>query len=374
MNITGLELRNFRNHAHTVLEFDIGINALIGDNGQGKTSVLEAISFLCLTRSFSAVNDETVVQIGKDSFEVKGTLTTESGIEHCVTVEYTINPPHKQITINRTQPETFASVIGMFPVVVLSPQNRSVTFGPPAERRRFMDMLLSQMSGVYFSDLLEYRRTLRHRNKILSDAKAGGGDVTGYLAPWTSTLVKYGSRIIQRRRQFVGEFRQYVSHSYNDLVQEKETPGIEYHGTIPDAVAAEDISSMMTVALEKRRDEELRRGMTLVGPHRDDLVLTLNGFSLHQYASQGQHKTFLTALKLAEFSYLRERREQVPVVLLDDMFSELDEHRSRRVLDLVSGLGQTFVTATDESVLHGAVNWNRNNRRFYVEQGTCRTL
>jgi len=374
MNVTRLLIKNFRNHAHTALEFDTGINALVGDNGQGKTSILEAISFLSLTKSFSTTNDETVVQLGKERFEIQGTITTDGGIENCVCVTYTITPPGKQITINQTPPETLASVIGMFPIVVLSPENRSVTFGPPADRRKFMDLILSQMSSVYFSDLLEYRRVVRQRNKILSDARTREADWPEIIAPWSVNLVKYGSRIIHRRRQFVDEFRQYVRHSYSDLVGDNEAPSIEYSGTVPDANTIETISALMTSQVQERRGEEFRRGVTLVGPHRDELVLKINGVSVQKYASQGQHKTLLAALKLAEFFYMRERRNQVPIVLLDDVFSELDEHRSRRILDLVSGLGQTFVTATDESVFHNTVGWNKNNRRFHVEQGTCSAL
>jgi DNA replication and repair protein RecF len=349
-----------------------GFNVLLGNNGQGKTNILEAISYLSLTKSFYAANDATALQLGQEFFEIEGTLVTDDGHKSDVRVVYSKATGEKQFTINRSKPETLASVIGMFPIVILSPENNAITFGAPVERRKFVDLLLSQISRVYFEDLLEYRRALKQRNRILLDLRFQRTEQADILEPWTIGLVNYGSRIIYRRQQFLSEFQTYVSRAYHDLVQNHEEPHLNYVSLpdVPDDCKL--IEEQMQNAFEQRRGEELHRGITLVGPHRDEVKFSIDGISAQKYASQGQHKTLLVALKVAEFFYLKERRNEIPILLLDDVFSELDEHRSQHILDLVGGLGQTFVTSTSDAVFHGRIEWGNQHRKFWVENGTCR--
>ncbi|MBI4536169.1 MAG: DNA replication/repair protein RecF [Ignavibacteriae bacterium] len=374
MNVAHLRIKDFRNHSDTSVEFGPGINALFGANGQGKTNIVEAISYLSLTKSFYAANDATVLQIGKEIFEVEGTLITDAGIENSIRAAYIGSSGEKRFTVNRSKPETLASVIGRFPIVVLSPENSAITLGGPAERRRFLDLLLSQISRPYFEDLLEYRRALKQRNKLLLDAKLGRSYSSSLIDPWSINLVRYGSRIIHRRQQLVEEFQPYVIRAYRELVRDREKPSLDYVSLpgIDTLSDPETIASLMSEEITLRHADELRRGTTLAGPHRDDLSLCINGVSVQRYASQGQHKTFLVALKTAEFFYIREQRRETPIFLLDDVFSELDPHRSRNVVGLIADLGQAILTTADESVFQGAVQWNAYHRRFYVENGTCR--
>jgi DNA replication and repair protein RecF len=374
MRIAEVRLRNFRNHADTLLEFGGGINVLSGKNGQGKTNILEAISYLSLTKSFYASSDETAVRFGTDSFDVEGVIIAGSGLRYTVQVSYGLRGGEKAFAINSTRPESLASVIGTFPVVILSPENNAITFGGPAARRRFVDLTLSQISRVYLEDILEYRRILRQRNRLLSDARVGGSASASALEPWTVSLVHYGSRIVKRRQEFVGEFKGYIDRGYKTLVSMGEEPALEYVSFVPlpEGASPEEIGELMFNEVKARAAEEMRRGVTLVGPHRDEVRLSINGAALQQYASQGQHKTFLVALKTAEFFYLRERRGEAPIFLLDDLFSELDEGRSRRILDLVSDLGQTIITTTGERVLEDTAGWNDHVRRFIIENGTSR--
>lgn len=368
-------MQNFRNHTSTAIEFGGGINALLGNNGQGKTNVLEALSYLSLTKSFYATNDLTVLQLGKNVLEVKGTVLTDNNIENNIRAAYS-RSGEKQFTVNGASPETLASVIGRFPIVVLSPENNSITFDGPMERRKFIDLLLSQISRAYLEDILEYRRVLKQRNKLLADAKIEQHFSPELVEPWTKGLVQYGVRIIKHRHEFVREFQEYVNRAYRDIVKKDasrdEIPGLGYTSLpgMQDMNTIESIAAFFTEELDRRQLEERRRGTTLVGPHRDDLQLTIDGISVQHYASQGQHKTMLVALKIAEFFYLKERREETPIFLLDDVFSELDEHRSESLLKAVAPLGQIFITTTEESVFHGSVEWNGMNRKFYVEQGT----
>ena len=372
MVLTEIRLRNFRNHADTSIQFGSGINALLGNNGQGKTNILEAISYLGLTKSFYASGDSAVLQIGKETFDVAGTIRSDSGISHRVEVRYERTPGQKTVLINGVKPETIASVIGRFPVVVLSPENSAITSGGPAERRRFLDIVLSEASAAYLAELLEYRKVLRQRNKILADAKIMGTDVEESLAPWTEALVAHGGQIIERRARFTREFSPYVLNAYHALVKQGEEPTLQYRTVVDQPGLADDIVPYLVDAFRERRVEERKRGLTLVGPHRDDLLLSLNGIGVQEFASQGQHKSFLVALKVAEFYYLQDRRGEAPLLLLDDVFSELDEHRAGNILDLVKSLGQGIVTATEEHVFHGSIPWSDQHRRLYVESGTCR--
>jgi DNA replication and repair protein RecF len=369
MRISNAHLRSFRNHNDTVFEFGARVNVLLGENGQGKTNALEALSFLCLTKSFYASADATVMQQQQAFFEIKSMLLSDEGKEFHVRVTYDDVKKEKKFTINGAAVEKFSAVIGMFPVVILSPENNSITFGSPGDRRKFTDLVISQSSKAYVEDSMEYRRIVRQRNTILAEAK--GRDISSVIAPWNEMLVKYGSRIILRRNRFLNEFAPYIAQTYLDIVDERETPKIEYAPSIKisDDATLEQIAAAMDEKLARKKNEEARFQTTLVGPHRDEMIFTLNGMSLKHFASQGQHKTFLVALKVAEFFYLKERCNETPVFLLDDVFSELDEHRSRKLLTVAETLGQIFITTTSEKVFGGAA-WNDERRKYFIRNGT----
>jgi DNA replication and repair protein RecF len=370
VKILSIVLRGFRNHDATTVEFGPKINALLGDNGEGKTNLLEAIAYLSLTKSFYGASDRVVARIGGTGFEVEGRMRTDAGTEVGARAAYDAATGVKAFTVNGSRPETMASVIGRFPVVILSPENAGVTTGAPAERRRFMDLLLCQVSPVYLEDLQEYRRALRQRNRVLLDMRSGRG---GALEPWTLSLASRGAEVALRRRAFVREFIPYVQDAYRELVGGREVPGLRYDGTAgtEEAGDAGGICAVLLRSMEERAAEERARGASLVGPHRDDLALSVNGRGLLDFGSQGQHKTMLLALKLAEFRYIREQRAETPLLLLDDLFGELDDGRSRRILAALASLGQAVVTTTDEGHFHGAVPWDGVNRRFHIERGGC---
>lgn len=369
MKIINARLKNFRNHNETEFYFGSRMNVLLGENGQGKTNVLEALSFLCLTKSFYASADATVVRRGTTFFEVESVLESDKEKEFRVRVAFDEAQKAKKFSINNSDIEKFSSVIGMFPVVVLSPENNTITFGSPADRRKFIDIVISQSRASYVEDMLEYRRIVRQRNRMLVEAK--GTDCSEELSPWNDMLVQYGSRIIHKRQQFFIEFAPYIAQTYLQIVDERETPKIEYAPTVRvgEEDSTEKIAAAMESKLQKKKADELRFQTTLVGPHRDEILFSLNGMPLKQYASQGQHKTFLVALKVAEFFYLKERCNETPLFLLDDVFSELDEQRSQKLLSVVESLGQTFITTTSEKVFGGAAEWNDERKKFYIHSG-----
>jgi len=368
MLLRNLRLQRFRNHIDSLFEFGSGSNVLLGDNGHGKTNVIEAISYLCLTKSFYAGSDANVLNFESDAFEIEGTLVSEHGKEYRVHVAYSKDQTEKVFIINRRRIEPFSSVIGKFPVVICSPEHSPVTVRGPSERRKFVDFVVSQSSSVYFENLLEYRRVLRQRNKILMDAKTGKNDVTRLLEPWDEQLISRGGFLMQKRMEFVVEFQKFISPAYHRLVGEGEEPTIGYEPAGPNAVDR-DIQEGLRFQIKEMAAEERRFGTTLVGPHRDEFALKINGLDLRKFASQGQHKTFLIALKMGEFFYLKERCQETPILLLDDIFSELDEHRSSRLLDFVGTLNQAFITSTSPGLFGKGMLENGQNRVFRIANG-----
>lgn len=374
MTIRDLKLENFRNHERGVFAWSVHGNLIVGPNGAGKTGVLEAISFLTLTKSFLAKSDAVVLSFGKEYFKVEGTFETDSGGESVVRVGYDGVRSEKVVRINGGRVERLSSMIGRYPVVILSPEHGGITRGVPAERRRFVDLVICQASAAYCADLVEYRKVVRQRNRVLSNGFAGRSDSPELLASWNEQLVKYGSRLVVRRLQFVDEFRKHMTKAYRWLVRAEEQPSLVYvpFDEAGRSMTVEDIGHLLRLELGGRAEEEARVGFTLVGPHRDDFNLQINGLDVRRFASQGQHKTFLIALKLAEILYLQGVSGEKPLVLLDDVFGELDLERSQRLLGVLDKLGQTFITSTDTVRLKELVQGEENWKEIRLEDGIVR--
>lgn len=371
MRASTVEIENFRNHASTVVPCVDGVNAIIGDNGQGKTNIVEAISYLCLTKSFYASGDAVTLKIGEERFSIRGSFRSDNGVARTVEALYEKNSGRKTISINGIPAESMASVIGEFPVVILSPEQAGITSGAPTERRKFLDLIIAQSSKAYLQELMEYRRILRQRNKVLLDAKLARRDCSETLEPWDEALVETGSHLVRRRQLFVAEFSHDMVRCYKSIAGADEQPGIDYEPSLParNAKSVEEIKRVFADELRSREDEERRLGVTAVGPHRDEIGLSVNGINARKFASQGQHKTLLIGLKLAEMAYLKERCSETPILLLDDVFSELDEHRSDRLVEQLQGFGQVFVTATDLRSFPRAFVWKGKNQTLTVSSG-----
>jgi DNA replication and repair protein RecF len=311
------------------------------------------------------------MQIGANGFLVGGSIASDGGVEYRVESEFNAPTGNKRTSIGGSEVARRTELIGQFPIVVLSPENSAITVGGPAERRRFLDLTLSQAGRLYLEDLLEYRKALRQRNKILLDAKLARRSPGAALDAWNGPLVERGTRLATKRREFVEEFRPYVERAFAMLADGQESPGLRYESEIlaPDHSSPEAAAKAFWDALAVSAQEEAKAGTTLVGPHRDELSLQINGLAVREFASQGQHKTFLVGLKLAEFSYLKDRCKETPLMLLDDVFSELDEHRCRHLLELVSDAGQVFVTATDERVVPAEIADGPLRAKFIVHGG-----
>jgi DNA replication and repair protein RecF len=373
MRIQALRVRTFRNHDDTSIEFGGGINALIGRNGQGKTNILEAVSYLSLGKSFFAALDTLVVQHNAPFFDIRASFATDAGRVTEAAVVYEAQEGEKVIRINGSPLEKVSAIVGEYPAVLLSPDHGGIVAAGPAERRKFLDIMLCQTSHRYLNDLQEYRRILRQRNRVLLDARHQGGIDAGVLDPWTEGLVEHGSRIIRKRMECVAFLQEPFMASYIGLAGSTEPVGLMYNGIrgLNSSMDVPAISAMYRERLHEHRHDEQRRGTTLVGPHRDDLEFLLRGMNAQEYASQGEHKTLLIALKSAELLYVRTVCNETPMLLLDDVFAELDSERAGRVLDRLQENGQAILTATDAGLLAGDIAWNTHHRRFRIERGTC---
>jgi DNA replication and repair protein RecF len=374
MKLQFVRLQNFRNHTDTALDCTEGCNLIVGDNGQGKTNLLEAIAYLSLTKSVFGSSDGTVLSIGSDFFELEGRFQSDAGMETSVRDAYAV-AEEKSVTIDGERVERFSDVIGLFPIVTLFPEHHAITLGAPADRRKFIDFVLSQASKSYLLDVMEYKRVLKQRNRVLQDQRGTRNGSPSSLDAWDESLIRHGSRIVSARLKFLESFQHQLQQSYEQLVEEPEVPSVHYVSTIgesPETVengqGKEFVDHLFRAALSETRADESRIGMTLVGPHRDELAFTLDRLDIRKYASQGQHKTFLIALKAAEFAYLKELRRETPIMLLDDVFGELDDIRTRCLLRFLKQAGQTFITAAKEALFSAASV--DNCKRFTVANGT----
>ncbi len=371
MKLEKLSLSGFRNHIATNIVCSPTINLFVGKNGQGKTNILEAITYLSIGKSFFSVPDNNLVRRGDAGFLIYGSFKSDNGSVYNVGIRYTGENKKKELRINNKDEERVSSLVGMFPVVILYPEQHSITNGGPAERRRFMDMVLSQAHSSYFEMLTEYRRLLRQRNAILGESRQRDHRVRDMLEPWDETFLEYAVGITVYRNNFIKELETYLKNNYNNIITGSETPVLRYESSVPvtEGIGSDEQKSKAYEAFAETFDTERRYGTTVFGPHRDELVLMINDFEVRKYASQGQQKSFLVALKISESQYLLEKRNEQPLILLDDLFGELDRERSNRVLELTSGMGQTFVTSVDETI--GKTHYSSLNGhiQFNVSEG-----
>ena len=350
MVLRSLRLRSFRAHAATDVKWAPGVNLLHGPNGAGKTNMLEAIHYVCLTKSFTATRDRYVVRKEAPYFEVEGTFAGLRQTETTVRLVY-MPGEGKQVFVNGAPLERLADIVGRLPVVVFSPDDHELTAGGPKERRQFLNNILCQAHPVYLDDTLKYRRARRQRNEVLRSYKGRSqSPPASVLEPWTNEVVQIGSRVIQRRLQFLSTFRGYLEEAYERIEAVAERPSIAYDTVEdfdPDA-SVDRIADAFREALDRRSTAEHQRGTTMAGPQRDELVFCLDDLEVRRYGSQGQHRTFGMALKLAQYFYLRDRLEERPLLLLDDAFGKLDARRTEVFLDLLQSdvVGQSFITAT----------------------------
>ncbi len=365
MILSSIGLKNFRLHCNTQIEFSEDLNYIIGGNGQGKTTLLEAVYYLCTTKSLSQSQDSEAVSFNEKFFEISGLFKDLT--ENRIQAYYDLENNKKSFFVNDKQVYRASSIIGRFPVVTLVQSDHAITQGAPAERRKFVDSIISQASETYLNILLDYNRTLRQRSSLLTRIKETN-DQTLFiqLEAWSETLVKLGTELVKHRIKFIREFNSYMAEAYNNIMEGNEKPGIEYSFTgTNDENKVEEI---FNEELNRLKRDELIRAKNLVGPHRDDFHFYINGYELRKYGSQGQHKTFQIALRFGQFFYMKDTLGRTPVFLMDDVFGELDTYRANKISHYLKKIGQAFITMTDFSNIEG-INISGNDKTLYVNNG-----
>ncbi len=377
MRIQTVTMNCIRNHAETVIQTEAGINVFVGRNGHGKTSILEAVSLCCHTKTFVPCDDKSL--IGFSSAFCSASMIAESDLS--IPYKISVGIPRegrKKITSSTGTSLSPYEVIGQVPMVVLSPDFKSITAGAPQERRTFIDTVLSQASTSYMEDVLTLKRILKQRNALLHTAKQTGHWDATQLDVWTDALISTATEIVLKRAQFLLEFSGRVRTHYEKVSGGEDDVILSY---APDSIKniqntvplVSDVQDQYKRAFAVVRNEELRRGTTVLGPQKDDVLIMIGGGVARECASQGQHKSLLIALKLAEFTYLHDSRNETPIVLLDDIFSELDDRRTANVLNLIPSDAQTFITTTTEDLYRNHIgSIAHTHALFYVERGRVR--
>jgi DNA replication and repair protein RecF len=357
MVLQDLCLRHYRNYPVLSAAFSPTLNILVGSNAQGKTNLLEAIGLLATTKSLRGSRDQDLIAFDADLATDTGVVTREERPD--ITLEVSIGrEQQKQVRLNGVRQTRIMDFIGQFNAVSFSNADIEVLRGEPSLRRRFLDLEISQVSPAYVYALAHYRRVHEQRNRLLKALREGGqrGFLEDSLAAWDEQLLNYGAQLVERRRRFVCDLEEKARPIHTRLTEEGETLALTYECSFPLPEGdGEEIRSAFGQALREHRQEELRRAVSLVGPHRDDLLFQIDGRDARVYGSQGQQRTAALSTRLAEIELIRELIEEPPVCLLDDVLSELDDLRRAQIFDVTVGSCQTFLTCTSTRSLPDAV-------------------
>lgn len=338
MWLKNITLLNFKNYSSAELAFSETVNAFVGNNGAGKTNLLDAIHYLCLCKSYFNPIDSQQIKTGEDLFLIQGDFDRNQKNEK-ITCGLKRNQK-KQFKRNKKEYDKLADHIGLFPVVMISPYDINLIMDGSEERRRFIDNVISQTDSAYLDELIVYNRHLLNRNSLLKQiAVTRKLDVT-LLQILDEQLVQSGNRIFEKRKQFLIEFIPLFNQHYSFLTDDAEQVSLQYQSQLND----QDFQKLLEQSIEK--DRLLER--TTTGIHKDELAFTTGEMPLKKFGSQGQQKSFLIALKLAQYSYLQQFKGFKPLLLLDDIFDKLDDLRVHQLMKMVShhDFGQIFITDT----------------------------
>lgn len=349
MRLLSLDLVNFRNYSSLHLEPDARLNLITGENAQGKTNLLEAIYLLATGRPLRASKEEELIHWEAESASVRAQIHREQSLD--VQVEVSLSRSQPRVAKVDGQVHRAAAALGQFNVVVFSAMDLEVVRGQPADRRRYLDAEISMLSPGYVRALAGYRRALEQRNRLLKSIRDSGGTLTPstveLLEAWDEQLVRYGAHVMVVRERFIDALRPLARKAHDELSENREELDIRYAPAVEDAQGErEQIAASFRRALQRVREEELRRGSTLIGPQRDDLLLFVDGKDGRTYASQGQQRTAMLSLKRAEFDLALRERQEPPILLLDDVMSDLDDLRRAQLLRMTLQGAQAFITAT----------------------------
>lgn len=334
MNIESITLKNFRNYEELHMDFSQGTNILYGDNAQGKTNVLEAVYLCSTTKSHRSTKDKEMIRFGDEESHIKMILQRD-GVRRRIDMHIKQNKA-KGIAVDGLPIHKASELFGIVNVVFFSPEDLNLIKDGPAQRRRFIDLELCQLDKVYVYHLVSYNRVVNQRNKLLKEL-AFRSDYADTLDIWDEQMVSYGQQVIELRGNFVNQLNGIIEGIHRRLSGGKEHLELKYEPS----VKKEELAN----AVFRSRDKDIRQKTTLVGPHRDDLSFMVNNVDIRKYGSQGQQRTAALSLKLAEIELVKQLVKDYPVLLLDDVLSELDSSRQNQLLAGIDHI-QTMITCT----------------------------
>jgi DNA replication and repair protein RecF len=369
MQLKSIELHRFRNYDSLQLQIGSGVNIFIGPNAQGKTNLLEAIHVLALTKSHRTSKDRELIGWNATSALVRAELERRHGN---VKLELQLTGQGKKAKLNGLEQRKLSGYVGSLNVVLFAPEDLDIVKGAPGVRRRFMDMEIGQVHPGYLHDLQQYQKVLQQRNNYLksTDISRSSDDL---LAVWNEQLATYGVKMIKKRKNFIYQLQQWAEKIHAGITAGSERLEVGYKPSFggEDGASSEDETSLFQqfmIKLTQSKEQDFRRGMTTSGPHRDDLTFTINGKDVQSFGSQGQQRTAALSLKLAELELMREEIGEYPVLLLDDVLSELDQKRQTQLIETFQSRVQTFITTTGlESVNMSRL---RDAAVFHVQNGS----
>ena len=362
MYLKKLVLINFKNIAQAEITLSERLNCFVGDNGAGKTNVLDAVYYLSMSKSALTMTDGQSVRHGEDFFVVEGTYAGDSGLNDTVNCSF-LRRSGKVLKLNGKEYDRMADHVGRFPVVMVSPQDSVLITDAAEERRRYLNAFLSQLDRDYLASLMRYNAVLAERNRFLKSSSD-----EQMLQIYDMQLADHAARIYERRRDIIERMRPLVAEFYRQLSGDREQVEIEYRSELA--------SASMGELLLASRERDIVNGFTTSGVHRDDMSLRIGGYPLRKYGSQGQQKSFLMSLKLAQYRILAEVCGERPLLLLDDLFDKLDTSRVENLLTLVAGddFGQIFITDCNRSRLETILSRaGEKYALFTVEGGDIRS-
>ncbi|OIP01549.1 MAG: DNA recombination protein RecF [Bacteroidetes bacterium CG2_30_33_31] len=342
MQINKLSLNYFKNYLEEEFEFSKKVNIFTGNNGAGKTNVLDAIYYLSFTKSYFNSIDNQNINHGSKYFMINGTYNNSLDTVDTVNCAVQQNE-RKRFRLNKKEYSRMADHIGAFPLVIISPMDINMIFGGSEDRRKYIDSVISQFDKTYLDILLSYNKVLLQRNAFLKILSENKNTEISQLDIWDEKFAFLGNEIYAKRKQFLIDFIPMIRNYYGFISLENEKAGIEYLSHLSEG----DFLSL----LKENRNKDIMMRYSNVGIHRDDLIFTLDNFTLKKYGSQGQQKSFLVALKLSQFEYTKLKKGFKPLLLLDDIFDKLDFIRIQQMMKLVSRneFGQIFITDTNRS-------------------------
>lgn len=366
MRLNKLYLKNYRNYQELKITFTKNLVIFLGENAQGKTNLLESIYVLAMTRSHRTSSEQELIGWQGEQALIQGEVTKGTSK---IPLEILLSKKGRKTKINHIEQNKLSSYVGQLNVIIFAPEDLSLVKGSPQIRRKFLDMELGQINPIYLYDLVQYQGILKQRNQYLKQLNEKKKTDLLYLDILSEQLAEFGSKVLKARAQFVRRLEFWANTLHQQITHQKEQLEIEYVTSFSSlsTQTQEEIQTQFLELLNQNKKKDMFRGTTTIGPHRDDLSFFVNQKNVQTYGSQGQQRTTALSVKLAEIDLIKEETGEYPILLLDDVMSELDDNRQLHLLETIEGKVQTFLTTT--TLDHVKNKMTVEPEIFYVQQG-----